>query len=51
MPSPKGENFTILFLLESPNNKNFQHPDIKIDFLIDSGAESNIVHISVYSVH
>ena len=29
-------------LLESPRSKEFQPPDLEIDFLIDSGAESNI---------
>ena len=31
------------FLLESPENKEFQPPDLEIDFLIDSGTESNII--------
>ena len=39
------KNWTIPFLLESPRNKEFQPPDLEIDFLIDSGAESNIINI------
>ena len=31
--------------LESPRNKEFQPPDLETDFLIDSGAESNIINI------
>ena len=31
--------------MESPRNKAFQPPDLEIDFLIDSGAESNIIII------
>ena len=27
-----------------PRNKEFQPPDLEIDFLIDSGAESNIIN-------
>ena len=37
--------WTIPFLLESPRNKEFQPPVLEIDFLIDSGAESNIKNI------
>ena len=40
---PREKNWTIPFLLESPRNKEFQPPDLEIDFLIDSGAESNII--------
>ena len=40
---PKEKIWTIPFLLESPRNKEFQPPDLEIDFLIDSGAESNII--------
>ena len=39
------KNWTIPFLLESPKNKEFQPPDLEIEFLIDSGAESNIINI------
>ena len=35
----KEKIWTIPFLLESPRNKEFQPPDLEIDFLIDSGAE------------
>ena len=34
---PKEKIWTIPFLLESPRNKEFQPPDLEIDFLIDSG--------------
>ena len=40
---------TIPFLLESPKNKEFQPPDLEIDFLIDSGAESNIINIPTWN--
>ena len=40
---------TIPFLLESPRNKEFQPPDLEIDFLIDSGAESNIINIPTWN--
>ena len=33
---PREKNWTIPFLLESPKNKEFQPPDLEIDFLIDS---------------
>ena len=36
-------------LLESPRNKEFQPPDLEIDFLIDSGAESNIINIPTWN--
>ena len=39
----------IPFLLESPGNKEFQPPDLEIDFLIDSGAESNIINIPTWN--
>ena len=42
---PREKIWTIPFLLESPTSKDFQPPDIEIDFLIDSGAESNIINI------
>ena len=41
--------WTIPFLLESPRNKEFQPPDLEIDFLIDSGAESNIINIPTWN--
>ena len=31
---PKGKTWTILFLLEKPKSKEFQRPDLEIDFLI-----------------
>ena len=40
---------TIPFLLESPRIKEFQPPDLEIDFLIDSGAESNIFNIPTWN--
>ena len=42
---PREKIWTISFLLESPRSKEFQPPDLEIDFLIDSGAESNIISI------
>ena len=42
---PKEKISKIPFLLESPKNKGFQTPDLEIDFLLDSGAESNIINI------
>ena len=42
---PREKIWTIPLLLESPRNKEFQPPDLEIDFLIDSGAESNIINI------
>ena len=42
---PRKKIWTIPFLLESPKNKEFQPPDLEIDFLIDSGAVSNIINI------
>ena len=41
--------WTIPFLLESPRNKEFQPPDLEIDFLNDSGAESNIINIPTWN--
>ena len=46
---PREKNWTIPFLLESPRNKEFQPPDHEIDFLIDSGAESNIINIPTWN--
>ena len=40
---PREKNWTIPFLLESPKSKKFQPPDLETDFLLDSGAESNIL--------
>ena len=46
---PKQKIWTIPFLLESPRSKEFQPPDLEIDFLIDSGAESNIINIPTWN--
>ena len=46
---PREKIWTIPFLLESPRNKKFQPPDLEIDFLIDSGAESNIINIPTWN--
>ena len=46
---PREKIWTIPFLLESPKNKEFQPPDLEIDFLIDSGAESNIINIPTWN--
>ena len=46
---PRKKIWTIPFLLESPRNKEFQPPDLEIDFLIDSGAESNIINIPTWN--
>ena len=35
--------------MESPNCKDFQPPDLEIYFLIDSGAESNIINIPTWN--
>ena len=46
---PKEKIWTVPFLLESPRNKEFQPPDLEIDFLIASGAESNIINIPTWN--
>ena len=46
---PREKIWTIPFLLENPRNKKFQPPDLEIDFLIDSGAESNIINIPTWN--
>ena len=46
---PKEKIWTIPFLLEIPKSKEFQPPDLEIDFLIDSGAESNIINIPTWN--
>ena len=46
---PRDNTWTIPFLLESPRNKEFQPPNLEIDFLIDSGAESNIINIPTWN--
>ena len=46
---PREKIWTIPFLLESPRSKEFQPPDLEIDFLIDSGAETNIINIPTWN--
>ena len=46
---PREKIWTIPFLLESPRSKEFQPPDLEIDILIDSGAESNIINIPTWN--
>ena len=46
---PREKTWAIPFLLESPRSKEFQPPDLEIDFLIDSGAESNIINIPTWN--
>ena len=46
---PREKVWTIPFLLESPRSKEFQPPDLEIDFLIDSRAESNIINIPTWN--
>ena len=46
---PREKIWTIPFLFESPRNKEFQPPDLEIDFLIDSGAESNIINFPTWN--
>ena len=46
---PRDKIWTIPFLIESPRNKEFQPPDLEVDFLIHSGAESNIINISTWN--
>ena len=46
---PREKIWTIPFLLESPRSKEFQQPDLEIDFLIDSRAESNIINIPTWN--
>ena len=45
----KQKNWPIPNLLESPKSKDFQSPDLEIDFLIDSGAESKIINIPTWT--
>ena len=46
---PRENIWTFPFLLESPKSKKFQPPDLEIDFLIDSGTESNIINIPTWN--
>ena len=45
---PREKIWTIPFLLESPKSREFQPPELDIDFLKDSGAESNIISIPTW---
>ena len=47
--NPREKIWTIPFLSESPRNEEFQPSDLEIDFLIDSGAESNIINIPTWN--
>ena len=46
---PSEKIWTIPILLEKPRSKEFQPPDLEFDFLIDSGAESNIINIPAWN--
>ena len=46
---PRKKTRTIPSLIESLKSKEFQPPDLEIDFLIDSGAESNIINIPTWN--
>ena len=46
---PREKIWTIPFLLESPKSTEFQPPDLEMVFLIDSGAESNIINIPTWN--
>ena len=46
---PKEKIWTIPLLLESPKSKEFQTPGLEICFLIDSGAELNIINIPTWN--
>ena len=41
----KRKNLDNTLSFRKSKNKDFQPPDLEIDFLIDSGAESNIINI------
>ena len=47
--APREIIWTIPFLLKSPKSKEFQPPDLEIDFVIDSGAESKIIYIPTWN--
>ena len=47
--SYKKNLWTIPLLLEIPKSKQLQRPDLEIDFLIDSGAESNVINIPTWN--
>ena len=44
----KRKIWTIPLLLESSKSKQLQKPDLEKDFLIDSGAEPNIINIPTW---
>ena len=46
---PREKIWTIPILLESPTSKEFHSQNLEIDFLIDSGAESNIINIPTWN--
>ena len=46
---PREKLWTIQILIESPKIKEFQPPDLEIDFLIDTGAESKIFNIPTWN--
>ena len=46
---PKGKIWTTPLLLESPKCKELQTPDLEIDFIVDSGAESSIINIPTWN--
>ena len=41
--------WTVPLILESPKSKQLQTPELEIDFLIDSEAESNIINIPTWN--
>ena len=45
----KIQQITIPLLLESPKSKDFQLSDLKIDFLVDSGAILNIINFPTWN--
>ena len=47
--STREKILTIPFLLGSLKSKEFQPPDLELDFLNDSGAESNIINIPTWN--
>ena len=46
---PREKIWTIPFLLESSKSKEFQPPNLEIDYLNDSEAESNIINIPTWN--
>ena len=48
-PQLQKKIWTIPLLLKSPKSKQFQTPDLEINFLKDSGAESNIINIPTWN--